>query len=297
MKYKVIALAVSSALLVACGSDNNNSVEAESYTTVQAFDGAVRYLDTFMTCGSEPEVFIGETGGEGKILIGEGNFPLFDEDPTQCDFSFREDPNFGSKEAIDESNSKPMPNVAYSVPGSLIVAGEPIAGTPFTTLIAKRLQEQPDTELDEIIDSVFEESFPAGTDLTDTQKSQLLSDPSTALASMDEQTSANVQASTIILSDALIAQPDKDSSDLTNVTKTLATTLAADPNFPVNEDGNPTYVDVSEELKDDTNFDDVVNTEPGDAEIPDDALVPGEELPPEEPEELPPATGGGGTTG
>ncbi len=44
MKYKVIALAVSGALLAACGSDNDNRVDAPtgSSTNIQAFDGAVR---------------------------------------------------------------------------------------------------------------------------------------------------------------------------------------------------------------------------------------------------------------
>ncbi|GAM61141.1 hypothetical protein JCM19232_4083 [Vibrio ishigakensis] len=44
MKYKILTLAVSAGLLVACGSDNENRVEPQS-TPLQAFDGAVRYLD------------------------------------------------------------------------------------------------------------------------------------------------------------------------------------------------------------------------------------------------------------
>lgn len=323
MKYKVIALAVSGALLAACGSDNTNYVEPTgSSTSLQAFDGAVRFLDAYMDCGNGFD-FIGETGGNGTINIGEGNYPLFDEDPSQCTFEFGENlyPSGGGSNTppIDESNSKELPTIKYVVPGDLIQAGQPIVGTPYTTLIAQAIQDDTTgATVQEIIDQVFADSLPAGTTLTDEQKSLLLSDPQAALDSMDEATSTNVLASTMILSDALVgaaAQGGKTVAELTNVTQTLGTSLAANENFPTNSAGEPTFVDYSEDLKDSTTFESVVEAEPNpEAELPPSSAVPvGEDplqvgevieddlpptdIPPVE-EELPPPTGGtGGTAG
>ncbi|MFA0030247.1 hypothetical protein BCT61_09900 [Vibrio breoganii] len=324
MKYKVIALAVSGALLAACGSDNDNYVEPTgSSTSLQAFDGAVRFLDAYMDCGQGFD-FLGETGGKGIINIGEGNYPLFDENPSQCTFEFGENLHSsggGTNDAVDESNSKPMPNIKYTVPGDLIVAGQPIVGTPYTTLIAQAIED--DTSgltVDEIINQVFTATLPAGTTLTDTQKQLLLSDPQAALDSMDASTSKNVQASTMILSDALVGAEAQTGGrtveDIANVTQTLATSLAADANFPTNSSGEPTYVDYTRDLDDSDNFDSVVAKTPDpteplppstddegnqqepiqEGEVIDDELPP-TDIPPVE-EELPPPTGGtGGTAG
>ncbi|GEA51682.1 hypothetical protein VIN01S_24860 [Vibrio inusitatus NBRC 102082] len=304
MKYKLIALAVSGALLAACGSDNDNYVTPEN-VTVQAYDGGVRNIEAFYNCG-DGDMLMGTTGGGGFLEIGLGNFPEFTENPDQCVVSFG--PTQG---AVDEVNSKDMSEVQYIVPLELYEPNTVIAATPYTTLINKRIEELEaageDVIIDDIIDDVFEDSLPEGTDLSDAQKRQLLSDPDAALASMSTEQSTNVQAATIALSDALVAQPNRSSEDLTNVTQTISTSLAADPDFPVNQTtGKPTYIDVSEDLKDETAFNDVVAQEPDPEEpLPDDTLQDGEELPEEPPavipppgEEGPPPTGGtGGTTG
>ncbi|GAD80124.1 hypothetical protein [Vibrio ezurae] len=322
MKYKLIALTVSGVLLAGCGSDNENRVEPTS-TSVQAFDGAIRFLDTYMDCG-DGEEFVGETGGQGTINIGKGNFPLFDEDPTQCDFFFGESRfgvGGGTQDAIDESNGKEMTKVLYTVPGELITKGKPIAGTPYTTLVAQAIAE--DTSgltVNEIIDQVFAATLPAGTTLSSEQKQLLLSDPQTALDSMDDTTSTNVQASTMILSDAIVgaaAQAESGQTrtvaDIANVTQTIATSLAAQENFPTNADGNPTYVDYTEDLNDSDFFDEKVADDPDpEADLPpssiggSDALQEGEaitddlpptDIPPVDEEELPPTGGTGGTEG
>ncbi|MEZ9303792.1 hypothetical protein AB4137_11580 [Vibrio breoganii] len=305
MKYKVIALAVSGALLAACGSDNDNYVTPAN-VTVQAYDGGVRGIEAFYDCG-DGNMLMGTTGGGGFLEIGLGNFPEFTENPDQCVVSFG--PTQG---AIDETNSKDMSDVQYIVPLELYEANTVIAATPYTTLINKRIEELEaageDVIIDDIIDDVFEDSLPDGADLTDAQKRQLLSDPDAALASMSDDVAAKVQASTIVLSDALVAQPDKSTDELTNVTKTIATSLAEDPNFPVNQNSQaPTYVDVTTLLSDDSTFKIIVEQEP-DPETPLPPTIPveeGEELPDEPPavipppgEETPPPTGGtGGTAG
>ncbi|OBT16972.1 hypothetical protein A9264_09595 [Vibrio sp. UCD-FRSSP16_10] len=324
MKYKIIAMAVSGVLLSACGSDNDNRVEPTS-TSVQAFDGAVRFIDTYMNCADNGWDYLGETGGKGIINVGKGNYPLFDEDPTQCSFKFGEsaEPSGGGTNAAeDESNGKYMTKVVYTVPGSLIEAGQPIVGTPYTSLIAQAIED--DTSgltVDQIIDNVFAATLPAGTELTDTQKKLLLSDPQAALDSMDDATSKSVQASTMILSDALVgAQEQLDEGDISekrtvdeiaNVTQTIATSLAAQDDFPINSAGKPTFVDYTEDLNDPIKFKTALDATP-DPEEPlppstvtgDDPLQEGdvsEEIPPTEippiDEETPPATGGGGSTG
>lgn len=317
MKYKIIALAVSGVLLTACGSDNHNRIEAPQTTTsLQAFDGAVRYLNTFIDCGDGLQ-FIAETGGKGSISLAEGNFPKFDADPTQCSFLFDENyGSFGVNDAIDESNGKDMTAVSYTVPGELIEPGQPIAGTPFTTLIDQRIQELREIgvgdELDVsiIIDEVLLATLPYGTILTDEQKILLINDPQAALDSMDTATSTNVQAATMVLSDALIGADAQEGgrtySEIADVTQTLSTSLAADPTFPVNEAGMPTYIDSSAVLSDPDKFQAAVDAEPDpEAPLPDGIPVDeGEELPeipptviPPPDGELPPPTGGTGGTG
>ncbi|GAD89924.1 hypothetical protein VHA01S_029_00570 [Vibrio halioticoli NBRC 102217] len=320
MKYKLIALTVSGVLLAGCGSDNENRVEPTS-TSVQAFDGAIRYLDTYMDCAGGGWDFVGETGGKGLINIGKGNYPLFDEDPTQCDIAFAESrfaSGGGTNDAIDESNSKDMTKVLYTVPGELMTAGQPIVGTPYTTLIAQAIEEDTSgLSVTEIIDKVFADTLPEGTTLSSEQKSLLLSDPQAALDSMDAATSTSVQASTMILSDAIVGaeeQGGRDVADIANVTKTLATSLAAQDNFPTNAAGEPTYVDYTEDLDDADTFDATVAADPNpetplppstaagagdplqDGEVIEDELPP-TDIPPVD-EEQPPATGGtGGSEG
>lgn len=304
MKYKLLTLAVSAGLLVACGSDNDNRVEAENFSSVQAFDGAVRYLDVGIKCATETDYTgFGETGGEGKILLGEGNFPLFDEDPTQCSFLFAERLQVGTRDAIDESNGKLMTAVEYRVPGALITAGEPIAGTPFSTLIEAKLEEAGEgADLDAIINDAFASTLPDGVTLTAEQQSLFLRDPQQLLDDLesDEETRTGLLATTMVLSDAITATNTGNGPDITTVesaTKSAATDLASNPGFPTNDDGDPTYVDLSSDFSDyyeavETNPD----TPPPSAPTDPDDLTPGEELPPEDPGELPP-TGGSGSTG
>lgn len=310
MKLKIIAVAVSGLLVAAC-SDNKPSVVPElTSTSLQAFDGAVRHLDTFINCG-DGEEFVAETGGGGFISLGEGNFPAFDADPSACTFTFKEDANFGSNDAIDESNGKDMTKVVYRVPSQLINAGEPIAATPYTTLISKKIEileeageEVTLDDLDKIIDEVFTETLPVGTVLTAEQKLQLLNNPQAALDNMDEETSKNVQASTIVLSDALVAQPDASPEQLQTATQKTATVLAADPDFPTKVDEStgetvPTYVDLTDLFEKD--FETISDPEDtSEVEVPD--VTEGEVLPPAPPTEIepvepPPATGGTGGTG
>ncbi|MFA0434857.1 hypothetical protein BCS94_04010 [Vibrio breoganii] len=311
MKYKVIALAVSGALLAACGSDNDNYVEPTA-TPVQAFDGAVRYLDTYIECNGGGFEYVGETGGNGILNIGVGNFPLFDEDPSQCVLEFGENiygSGGGTREARDESNGKLMTNVRYLVPPQLLASGDAIAATPYTTLVALKIFEAEDAgetvDLDAIIAETFSETLPDGTTLTPAQQEQFLSNPQAVLDSLDATNSKNLQASTMVLSDAIASQQDNiaagtvDSSALETATKKSAEVLAQDPDFPttVNDDGEtvPTYVDMTTEF--DNNFDTI-----SDPDNKDPVTVPppeeGEELEPIDEEVLPPPTGGtGGTAG
>lgn len=308
MKYKLLTLAVSAGLLVACGSDNDNRVEPQS-TPLQAFDGAVRFLDTYINCGNGFD-YVGETGGNGTINIGVGNFPLFDEDPTQCFLEFGENiyaSGGGTRDAIDESNSKDMTNVRYIVPSQLMTSGQAIAATPYSTLVALKIAEAEENgetvDVDAFLEEAFAETLPGGTELTAEQRQQFLTDPQSVLNGLSDEDSKNLQASTMVLSDAIASQVDGiengtvDSSALQTATKKTAEVLSEDPDFPTTTDaeGNtvPTYVDMTTEF--DSNFDTI--SDPDD-ETPVAVPPPeeGEELEPIPEEELPPPTGGGGSS-
>ncbi|WP_261817874.1 hypothetical protein [Vibrio gallicus] len=311
MKLKLIALAVTGVLLTGCGSDNDNSVDADS-TAVQAFDGAVRYLDTYIKCDGDTGLYyVGETGGNGVIKIGKGNFSTFDADPSKCEFQFGENLTGagGSQDAVDESNNKDMTNVRYTIPGELMSAGQAIAATPYTTLIALKIAETKDAglvlDLDAIVKQAFEQTLPAGTNLTQAQQQQLLTDPQAVLNSLDSDSSKAVQAATLVLSDALAGADTQsdipDSSLIEAATKGAATQLASNPAFPTNDNGDPTYIDLSSDFE---NYYNDVAANPGE-EVekpqaptkPDDpALETGKKLDPIPEAELPSPTGGSGSS-
>ncbi|MEZ9949681.1 hypothetical protein AB4376_13065 [Vibrio breoganii] len=304
MKYKVIALAVSGALLAACGSDNDNYVEPTS-TPVQAFDGAVRFLDAYLECNELGFDYIGETGNKGLIDIPKGFNTTFDEDPSQCVLEFGDNipeyGNGGTNKAIDESNSKDMSNVRYLVPPQLLSSGGSIAATPHSTLIALKIFEAEDTgetvDLDAIIRETFVSTLPENTDFDEfdlDEMKEYLSDPESTLNDLDSETSKNLQASTMILSDAIAGSVAADALDISKLetsTQSAATDLASNPGFPKNDDGKPTYVELSSDFE--SYFDGTTTTPPSAPTDPDN-LTPGEEL---DPIEDIPTGGTGGTAG
>ena len=174
----------------------------------------------------------------------------------------------------------------------------------FALKIAEAEENGDPVDVNAFLEEAFAETIPGGTELTDAQRQQFLTDPQSVLDSLSAEDSKNLQASTMMLSDAIASQQANieagtvDSSALETATKKSAEVLAEDPDFPTTTDseGNtvPTYVDMTTEF--DSNFDTI--SDPTD-ETPVTVPPPeeGEELDPIPEEELPPPTGGGGTTG
>lgn len=189
-----------------------------------------------------------------------------------------------------------------------MTSGQAIAATPYSTLVALKIAEAEENgdpvDVDAFLEEAFAETIPGGTELTAAQRQQFLTDPQSVLSSLSAEDSKNLQASTMVLSDAIASQVDGiengtvDSSALQTATKKSAEVLAEKDDFPTTTDANgntvPTYVDMTTEF--DNNFDTI--SDPDD-ETPVDVPPPeeGEELDPIPEEELPPPTGGGGTTG
>ncbi|GAM56086.1 hypothetical protein JCM19231_4032 [Vibrio ishigakensis] len=212
-----------------------------------------------------------------------------------------------------------MTNVRYIVPSQLMTSGQAIAATPYSTLVALKIAEAEEkgepVDVDAFLEEAFAETIPGGTELTAAQRQQFLTDPQSVLSGLSAEDSKNLQASTMILSDAIASQVDGidngtvDSSALQTATKKSAEVLAEDPDFPTttDADGNvvPTYVDMASVFNSPSDPDDP-NSPPvfEQAADPEDTTPPpvpppeeGEEQEPIPEEELPPPTGGGGTTG
>ncbi|MGI2800915.1 hypothetical protein ACRTC3_20290 [Photobacterium damselae] len=299
MKIKLLTTLIAGALLTGCGSDNDNSVTPEiKAKQVQAYDGAVNGMIASFSCtdgatGKTEE----STDGYGKATIKHNTFA---DSPETCELEFKA----GAKGAIDMSNGKDMSNVVYSIPKGLLTANEAVAATPFTTLVAKTIKETGDTDITTAVNSVFT-SLGLDSELTEAQKRGLLTDPDATLKTLDSSVSQAVIATTMVLSDAITAQPNKPVANIAKVTETVAQDLVdKNPEFPTQTGSDkPIYVDLTTELAKDSVFEEATTgTVPPSIEESTTKPSVGEEqdptAPPIKPEKPEPPTGGtGGSEG
>ncbi|WP_318489734.1 excinuclease ATPase subunit [Photobacterium leiognathi] len=292
MKTSLLATLVAGIILSGCGggSDNNNSVDKDKYIKkVQAFDGAIRGMKASFTCDNgDNGLFNATTNDNGYISVSNKTLA---EQPEICSIVFT-----ATESAVDMSNGKPMTNVSYTIPRGLMTKDKPAAATPFTTLIAKVATDTTPEAIKEAEEQVFTD-LGFGSSLTEEQKTLLLSEPQKALDAISPELQKEVMATTIVLSDTLVATQKKTDvtiDDVIKVTNSLSEVVVDDPNFPTttNDKGEtvPTYIDITTALEKDDAFDQIVS---GDTSGIEQELTPVEGKKPEL--TPPPATGGAGT--
>ncbi|WP_305842145.1 hypothetical protein [Photobacterium leiognathi] len=302
MKIKLLSTIIAGVIIAGCGSDNNNdvSVPKTKTTSVQAYDGAVNGMVATHTCGDEKGTTKTKTDGYGKVTVSSDSFA---ENPEQCSVILRVPE--GSK-AFDMSNGKDMSKVVYSIPEGLLVSGQKVAATPFTSLIAKTMASTDDSDVKTAMDAVFTQ-LGLDSSLTEEEKLGLLTDPDATLEKLDPAIMQDVVAKTMVLSDVLVAQKDNENLLLEDIA-TVTTTIAADlvqknPEFPtqkVNGVDKPIYVDLTTELAKEDVFNEAVSGEVP-AEIAKktkaENIIVGEELDPANPPVNPNPDEDGGTGG
>lgn len=247
MKIKLLSTIIAGVILAGCGSDNNNDVTVPKTknTQVQAYDGAINGMVATYTCGEETGTTKTKTDGKGHVTVSSNTFA---DTPDQCSVVLSV-PKGGK--AVDMSNGKDMSNVVYSIPEGLLVAGQKVAATPFTTLIAKTITSTGDSDVTTAMNAVFTE-LGLDSKLTEDEKLGLLTDPDATLKTLSKDVMQDVVAKTMVLSDVLVVQKDNEKLSLEEIA-TVTTTIADDlvnknEFFPENESGEPIYVDLTSEL-------------------------------------------------
>ncbi|WMN87463.1 excinuclease ATPase subunit [Vibrio parahaemolyticus] len=303
MKLSLLAIAVGSIILVGC---NDSSTDTISFSKdVRAFDGAVQGMTGQYDCDDGSSGTISATDYDGFSTIENETFAT---SPETCSLTFNK-----TDGAVDTSNGKDMSNVSYSVPKGLLQAGQEAAATPLTTIIAKVLGD--DVYSEEVAKETLEK---LGFDFIDLSNKgadinifELLTDPETALDAIKEaspEAYSQVMVTTVVLSDTLAAQGDKEGvtvDQLANVARRVSqVVLDEHPNYPENDNGDEIYVDLSEALEDDVVFSEIADaeqdgdidpTDPIFGKITDDIASARPSVPVPDPEL--PSTGGTGGTG
>ncbi|GAD28960.1 conserved hypothetical protein [Photobacterium leiognathi lrivu.4.1] len=300
MKIKLLSTIIAGVIIAGCGSDNNNdvSVPKTKTTSVQAYDGAVNGMVATHTCGDEKGTTKTKTDGYGKVTVSSDSFA---ENPEQCSVILSV-PEGGK--AVDMSNGKDMSKVVYSIPEGLLVSGQKVAATPFSTLVDKAIKDSNETNIENIdIDAIINEIFTdLGIDTSVVDPKALMSSPAETLEKLDDSVSQDVIAKTMVLSDVLVANPEQKLSDITTVTKTIAQDIInKNPEFPTQTGSDkPIYVDLTDELADQKIFDEAAEGKvPADIaeETNPDNIIVGEEQDPANPPVNPNPDEDGGTGG
>lgn len=257
MKHSLLAVVVGSIILAGCNSSSSDDPTATS-TDVRAFDGPIQGMTGQFECLDGSKGDISETDYDGYSTIENETFV---ESPDTCSITFNKTPG-----AIDTSNGKDMSEVSYSVPKGLLKAGNKIAATPFTTIIAKQLGDELYSEevAKEVLVKIGIDVDTLNNGGVDIDVTELLTDPETSLKKLKETSAevySKVMVSTVVLSDALVAQgnnSDISVDQLANATKVLSQSIQEKhPNYPQSGSNadKEIFIDLSEVLEDAGVFD------------------------------------------
>jgi hypothetical protein len=236
MKYKMLSAVIATALLSACGNDGSGS----SYD-VKAFDPAVANMDVNYTCADGTSGTSGVTDGFGVAKV-TANTPSIV--PETCEFTL-----VGRSNSVDMSNGKSMAGVTYLIPTGMAKAGQIVTASPLSTLLAKKLAGAPynaaaasqlltDLGLDSLVTN--------GATIE-----QIFLDTEAAAEALPTAEKAKLLATTAVVSDTVVANPDATAETLTMTSKTVSDAVLEDyPSYPADSSGELIFLDVKETSKD-----------------------------------------------
>lgn len=301
MKIKLLTASVAAVLLAGCGSDSDPVVKNYS---VQAYDPAVINMNVVAICDGVRINAIEPTTNY-KGMVGQARFQDLRvvESPSDCEFELTPPSEGSGVEAKDVSNGKVI-KTAYKIPQGLAEEDGMVTGSPFSTLVAAKMEEAgvgyaPSIVKDVLVDLGFDEN----TDLNGLDFDDFLRDTEAAIESFkvsDSTLATKFIATANVASDVIAANPDASPASIAVATKAITKdVIDANPTYPESATGEIVYVEIPAE---DTQK--VV----GDVQDAIDAGTPTEEIKPDVPpipepevgepiDPVDPETGTGGTGG
>ncbi|GLS90695.1 hypothetical protein GCM10007916_17620 [Psychromonas marina] len=270
MKYKMLSAVIATALLSACGSDDPSS-------DIKSFDPIVAGMQVSYDCTDGSQGTVSTLSGADGIVKVTDSVPAIL--PETCEFT-----SVGLSNAVDMSNGKSMAGVSYVIPVGMAVAGKIVTASPLSTLLAKTLNgeeysEEAATQL--LTDLGLGDLINKGASVA-----EIFLDTDTAANALPASEKSKLLATTAVVSDTIVANPDATAEQLTTGSEKVSAAVFADyPEYPDNGNGTDIYLDVKEASKA------VVEDPNAIVEVPDEIIAV-----PVEPEDAP--TGGtGGNTG
>ena len=242
MKKNIIAAVIAATFIVACSDNDNSLAEAE----IQGFDGPVQFADVTYDCGSE-RGNLGQTDYNGNVLTSSSYSLSYT--PELCEIIIT-----GNSDSIDTSNGKAMPDIRYVIPKGLLSAGQPITGSPLTTLIDAQIKSGTIGTIEEITAQVITDLY--GEDFVNNNSGldplSLARDMEAVIATLGDDDASLVTATNHVANDIIIFAADAEEE--LNIASVLTTTqaIAADvitnkPNYPTTNSGEEIYISVNED--------------------------------------------------
>lgn len=266
----MLSAVIATALLSACGNDGSSSTY-----DVKAFDPAVANMEVSYTCADGTSGTSGVTDGFGVAKV-TGTTPNIV--PETCEFTL-----VGGEDAIDMSNGKSMSGVTYVIPTGMASSGQLVTASPLSTLLAKTLNGAPYTEAaaSQLLTDLGLDSLLTA----DVSIEQIFLDTEAAAEALPPAEKSKLLATTAVVSDTVVANPDATAETLTMTSKTVSDAVLVDyPEYPANDEGTDIFLDVKETSKD------VVADPEAEVDLPEEEIAV-----PQDPEN--PPTGGTGGTG
>ena len=243
MKKNILAVMIAATFIVACSDSSDSSLPE---TTIQGFDGPVQFADVTYDCGSESGK-LGQTDYNGNVTTSSSYALSYT--PELCEVIIT-----GNSDSIDTSNGKAMPDIRYVIPKGLLVDGQPITGSPLTTLIAAQIKSGTIGTIEEITAQVITDLY--GEDFvnnnSDLNLLSLARNMEAVIATLDPIDASLVTATNHVANDIIIfaaaAEEELDIASVLTTTQAIAADVINNaPNYPTNASGEEIFIEVQED--------------------------------------------------
>ncbi|WP_045374207.1 hypothetical protein [Vibrio campbellii] len=246
MKIKLLTASVAAVLLAGCGSDSDPVVKTYS---VQAYDPAVINMNVVAICDGVRINAIEPTTNY-KGMVGQARFQDLRvvASPSDCEFELTPPSEGSGVEAKDVSNGKVI-KTAYKIPQGLAEEDGMVTGSPFSTLVAAKMEEAGVGYAPSIVKDVLVElGFDENTDLNGLDFDDFLRDTEAAIESFkvsDSTLATKFIATANVASDVIAANPDASPASIAVATKAITKdVIDANPTYPESATGEIVYVEI-----------------------------------------------------